>query len=164
MTDRCFAEQLTIMLCNPVLLIRSFSASSGTGTPTIGRQVAGLGAEFENKMQRASRLREMAHSPVVQSSTSAPVAANPRGRLGVPPVGVAPRRADAKGVSSGSPATNRSNEASGTGGGDSPATGNEKPPPSPLRAAPVGPGAGQPVDKRPDEAWSDYYARRAAGD
>ena len=163
-TDCCSTEQLTMMLSNTVLFIRSFSASSGTGTPTIGRQGAGLGTEFDNTMQRASRLREMAHSPVVQSSTSAPVAARPSGsRLGVPPVGVAPRRADAKGVSSGSPATNRSNEARDAGGGDSPATGNEKPPPSPLRAAPVGAGASQRGDKRPDEAWSDYYARRAAG-
>jgi chromosome segregation ATPase len=165
-TDCCSTETETyrLMLSNTVLFIRSFSASSGTGTPTIGRQGAGLGTEFDNKMQRASRLREMAHSPVLQSSTSAPVAARPTGsRLGVPPVGVAPRRADAKGVSSGSPATNRSNEARDAGGGDSPATGNEQPPPSPLRAAPVGAGASQRGDKRPDEAWSDYYARRAAG-
>lgn len=148
------------------------------GTPTIGRDGVGLGTEFENRMQRASRLREAVHSPVVQASTSPVVvtfdqANSSFSRLGKPPMGVAPR-ANGRGSPSGSLATTGPNEPRGsrsnssTGdispdGGTSPATVKQKPPPSPRRAEREGAGTGQIVDKRPDEAWSDYYARRAAG-
>jgi hypothetical protein len=168
-----------MMLCNGLLSLRSLSSSSGTGTPIVGRDAAGLGTEFESRMHRASRLREMAHSPVVQSSTSPVVvtfdqATSSFGRLGVPPASVAPRRADGKGLSPDSPATTSPNEPRGarsglsTGdrspdGGTSPAIVKNKPPPSPQRAGREGTGTGQKADKRPEEAWSDYYARRAAG-
>lgn len=147
--------------------------NSETGTPTIGRNGAGLGAQFEPRMQRASRLREMVHSPVAQSSTSlAAVAQSRASRLGVPPAGVAPHRADDKASLHGISATSSLNErhsarsdssSSDADGGTSPSSANENPPPSPTRAPRQVGGLKQQGGKRPGEAWSDYYARRAAG-
>ena len=133
------------------------SSPSTSGSPPSGNGSSCLGGEFDDRMQRATRLLEKVESPTLQAVS--PVRSGPP-PLGAPPSGAAPRRSAGPDRSPSRGGSDSSDDESDAAGFATPNGG------TPSRGGSSGKGGSGgldvPLEKLPGERWSEFYARRAA--